>query len=516
MTQKIITFLLSALLAGCSASTVERRLTSVEAFGKFSAYRLAEVKLASPYLKAHMNDGSIYVFSAWESSGEGSPIAGTALRLGPLRDSLFHGPVNLALDSVALLETNMIGTSGSSTGLTLLTGISAAATIFCIANPKACFGSCPTFYVSDGESLRLQAEGFSSSIAPALEATDIDALFRAHPTGADVAVEMRNEALETHVVRHVDLLAVPRAAGERVFADARGGFWSCASLLSPLAAAGPEGDCRSALADAEGTERWSLADGEDLSAKETIDLEFRVAPGRSYGLVLGCRQALLPTYLLYQALAYMGSDAGHWLAEIERGHISGKESAMEGLIGGIEIATRSGGDAWQSAGSMNEHGPLARDMHLTPIGSPSDTAIGVRLRLTKGAWRLDYVALAELSGSREPIRISPSQVMKDGEADAAALAALLDPAKTLVTQPGDVYTMRYTLPDPQARYELFLESRGYYFEWMRKEWIDEENPALLAQMFLDPDGALRRMAPEYKRVEATMEECFWGSRYAKP
>jgi len=63
---------------------------------------------------------------------------------------------------------------------------------------------------------------------------------------------------------------------------------------------------------------------------------------------------------------------------------------------------------------------------------------------------------------------------------------------------------------------LFLESRGYYLEWIRKEWIAEENPAFLAQMFLNPEAALRRLAPQFKEVEAKMENYFCRSRYAKP
>ncbi|MEP7228190.1 MAG: hypothetical protein ABI785_12560, partial [Gemmatimonadales bacterium] len=61
--------------------------------------------------------------------------------------------------------------------------------------------------------------------------------------------------------------------------------------------------------------------------------------------------------------------------------------------------------------------------------------------------------------------------------------------------------------------ELFLESRGYYLEWMRREWLAEENLALAAQILLDPAGALRTLAPAFKRQEPEMERLFWNSRY---
>jgi hypothetical protein len=91
-------------------------------------------------------------------------------------------------------------------------------TAVCAANPKTCFGSCPTFYVSDGKHAMLQAEGFSSSIAPSLEARDVDALYRVHPSGREFIVTMKNEALETHFVRRVRLLAAKRPVGGRVLA----------------------------------------------------------------------------------------------------------------------------------------------------------------------------------------------------------------------------------------------------------------------------------------------------------
>jgi len=135
--------------------------------------------------------------------------------------------------------------------------------------------------------------------------------------------------------------------------------------------------------------------------------------------------------------------------------------------------------------------------------------------MTKGNWRIDYVGLAVLSRSVNAIRLHPRRVLKDGLRDDEALALLCDSSRALTTLPGDTYTLKYRMPDVSGDYELFLESRGYYLEWIRKEWIEEENPFLLAQMFLDPQTALRRLAPEYKRVEDEMENCFWRSRYAR-
>ena len=81
---------------------------------------------------------------------------------------------------------------------------------------------------------------------------------------------------------------------------------------------------------------------------------------------------------------------------------------------------------------------------------------------------------------------------------------------------GDRFTIRYQLPDDPSRLELFLESRGYYLEWMRREWMREQRPLSALRMFLDPAAALRELAPAWKRLEPQAEELFWRSRYAYP
>ena len=511
----VFAFVITFLMVGCVARHVERENISPQSFRSSSA-QINQLKASSPFLKAHMKNGNLYIFDSWSTDEAKFTIAGRATLYSTTREVIDKNQYSLGLDSIALLETNVIKNSGSATAMTVFTGITAALTAFCIANPKACFGSCPTFYVSDGDSLRLQAEGFSSSISPSLEASDVDALYHAQPLNGELIIEMRNEALETHVVRHVDLLAVPRQKGHRVFAGQDQQFWQTGGLLPPASAIAPEGDCLPQLLHVDGKERFSLADDRYLGAKEDIELEFRIRPGESYGLIVGCRQTLLPTYLLYQAFAYMGNDVGHWLAEIERKNLRGTGSDLERMIGGIEVLIQGPHEQWQPIDLIEEHGPLAPDLHLTSLGKFDTAEFNLKLRLTKGAWRLDYVVLAELSEPVKPTRLRPGIVLQDDQENHEARALLLDSTKLLVTLPGDAYTLKYLLPNADEEYEFFLESRGYYLEWIRKEWIQEENPSLLAEMVLAPERALRRLAPEFKRVEAQMEDSFWRSRYAKP
>ena len=136
--------------------------------------------------------------------------------------------------------------------------------------------------------------------------------------------------------------------------------------------------------------------------------------------------------------------------------------------------------------------------------------------MTRGLWRLDWVALARLDRRVEPMRLEPSVVRRGGTIDEEVRAALLDPSRTLITEPGDAYTLIYRLPEDFGRRELFLESRGYYLEWMREKWLAEEDPGRAAMMLLNPRGALRELAPAYARELPALNDWFWRSRYVHP
>jgi hypothetical protein len=96
-----------------------------------------------------------------------------------------------------------------------------------------------------------------------------------------------------------------------------------------------------------------------------------------------------------------------------------------------------------------------------------------------------------------------------------SIASFLDADRYLVTYPGDTVQMTFALPGPAEEYELFLESTGYYFEWIRDVWLAEEDLGRAAQILFNPAQALKTMAPDFKAVEPEMEETFWNSRYVR-
>ena len=467
--------------------------------------------------KAHLRDGDVLILEKWSYDSTARTLTGTGRRLDPNRQEKQAGALTIPLDSVVIIESNKISNSGAVAGLTVVTAVSAAVTVACLANPKACFGSCPTFYVFDGDRDRLQAEGFSASIAPSMEATDVDALARTRISGRRVNVRMTNEALETHVVRHVRLLAVPRAAGTRVVADDNGTLRVARSLMAPTRCSAAEGDCTEAVAAFDDRERFSKASSRDLASRETIELTFpATTAGAQLGVAIASRQTLMSTYLFYQMLAYLGDEAGSFLAALERGDDRADRGAkaLGKVLGGIEVQVRDAAGNWRTAGETEETGPIATDLRHVALPTPSDgRPLTVRLRLTRGHWRLDQVSLAVLGDTVTPLSLEPVEVRKGDLADSTALRLLRPMGDALVTMPGDEYTLRFDLPGDASDYELLLESRGYYIEWMREQWMREQSRAKVRAAVLDPRGFLRSVAPAYSTWEPRMDSLFWASRY---
>jgi len=470
-------------------------------------------------VKIHLTSGDLWILHSWQSHPDARRLSGHGTQYDVARRPVDSGPLDISFDSIALVETHQRGVARpfGLSGLVVWTDIMAPVTVYCTVDPKACFGSCPTFYAPDstgGESL--QAEGFSSSFARALEATDLDALHRMPSGETTLELRMTNEAMETHAVRFARILAAPRTASGRVFATPRGTLLPADTIVSAARCSAPEGDCTASVGAFDGHERISPADSNDLAARETIDLVFPPLDG-AVGIMLATRQSLLTTFLFYQTMAYFGHGGGEWLATLERGGpmLTDYATGMARVLGGVDILIDEDGE-WSHAGTYQEAGPIAADVVTIPLPKRSSTdSVRIRLRLAKGAWRLDWVALARLGEPIEPVPIEPSEVLAADVADTEALESLRDTSRYLVTYPGDVYTLVFALPRSPHGLDLFLETRGYYYEWMRAEWMRETNVAMAQLALRDPAATLRLLAPAFKRAEPAMERSFWESRFGR-
>lgn len=479
----------------------------------------APIQMAgSQPLKVHLMSGELLVLQRWTEQPGDSTLAGRGIRYDQRRQPVAPFDGTIAIDSIALLETTRSKTERPF-GTVLLTGytvMAGAMTIYCLADPKSCFGSCPTFYV-EGDDDRPVAEGFSASVARALEATDVDDIGSVTVVGREFHLTMRNEALETHSVRSVRLLVAPRPERGAIVRAADDSYLLAVGWAGPTSCRARDGDCLAPLAGRDGREWSSRADSTDLGAPDSLDLVFPSVSGTP-ALLVAARQSFVSTYVFYQSMAYAGSHAGDFLAEVERRGTAGVPGAwaMMSRLARVEVLAGPVDGPLKAAGEFGEAGPIASDQQAVPLpvalaGQP----IHVRLRFTRGAWRFDRLSVAQVTSVPPPTPLVPSLVERGGVPDSVAAALILDPDRHLVTEPGDSYRLTFALPDDATRLTFFLESRGYYYEWMRPEWVREEDLGMLVLMALSPEEALRRMAPGYSRLEPQLEEMFWASRFGR-
>jgi hypothetical protein len=475
-----------------------------------------------------MKDGSLYMLDSLINTSSHDTVSGYGSYYNQYREivksNIIQSGIQIApafkipLSGVALFETNDVkAATGKILTLALIGVPTAIISLYCIINPKACFGSCPTFYAWDGADTSLMAEGFSSSILRCFEKKDIDMLYWTKVTGNDFHLRLTNEALETHIIKYADLLVFPRADNERIFATEDGKFFKTSDIRSPSTCIAPEGDCLEAIKQMDHKERYSVTDSTNLIQREFIEMNFDSLPPGKLGLIIGCRQTFLTTYLFYQSLAYLGNSAGYFAARIESGdnNLKKRVNKVWELLGGIEVFVQNSNGDWEKVNQINEMGPIASDVHLIELPKPAMTKLKVKLRLTKGLWRIDYLALANLEQSIEPIRIKPALVIRENGLSNDLESQLTDTLRPLITLPGDVYNLHYLLPGISKNYEVYLCSKGYYIEWMRETWLAQENFKKASIMFEFPRLFMRMTAADFKKVEPTMEDNFWRSRYVK-
>jgi hypothetical protein len=474
-----------------------------------------------PFLKAHMKNGDVFILTeSWELDTAHLLVLGSGTRYDLNRAKVKEGMHRLPVDSVLIFETNdkiINSEDGRVAALSILTGLDVALGIFCLTNPKACFGSCPTFYIENHDYIHhSDAEGFSNAISPSMEYSDIDALDNAPLISNTFVLRMKNEALETHCVKSLQLIAAPRAEGQRVFHARDNSFYRSNHLLVPSSVRHAEDDVTALFAKADREEWFSLADPQNMASKEELFFEFDAHDFEgSAGVLVHFRQTLMTTFLIYNAMGYMGDQVSDIFAAIEANSQTREQlnRGIHGELGEIDLFMwDEAKNGWIFQGGLYETGPIAINKQIVPLKNEiSGQKIKLKFVLNKGLWRIDHVALANIAEKVEPIVLNPTLVKESGSESTSALAALISNERHLISMPGDVYSIFYELPDNED-YELFLNSRGYYLQWMRESWLRDKDLLTLRQMIRKPAKYLKNQAANYKAYEKTMEEAFWGSR----
>ncbi len=429
-------------------------------------------------------------------------------RIGGTKWSLEN--ITLNFDDIVLIEVNETkGWNLISPMLMTLTTFTGIGAIYCIMNPKSCFGSCPTFYLmNDGEEI-LQAEGFSSSISRSLEEEDIDPLPNYVDGGSELLLKVKNEAMETHYIKKVEILGVHNPQKLNV-------YWGESQFLGtnkPSMAIGIDGGSiveLSHLQKIDKREYLSKSDSIHLATRESIVLEFPEQDGQVGSVIVTKRQSLMTTFLFYEAMGQMGSRIGEWIAKYERSdpRVRSAQKTIYDILGGIEVSVWMD-NQWVSIGIINEQGPIASESHLLPVERDGSFS-RVRLTFTKGLWRIDAVQVASIVSPLDFSIIYPKEVLVNYEASEKDLRLYTSNDLYKVNQPGDSQLLVFELPSGVTP---FIRSEGYYVEWMRSEWLKCEDQNMVRTLIFNPNKWLKLMTPDYVKVEDKMDSLFWKSKF---
>ncbi len=473
------------------------------------------VEVMNP-VKAHLKDGSTVVYpagvivTATEVRGAGTryPFAGSATT----------AVSTVPLDQVVGMESYRDGVKGGeSFAVTLLATAGVAVGIPLLA--AAIFGSCPTVYSADGQIE--EAELFSSSIVPLFEARDIDVL-KTRPNAAGMlSLDIRNEAMETHYLNHLQLLEVTHATDEVVLPDSLGETVALRSPHPVATARNRKGqDVTRALASADGLfyasdpaaiERASAADMDDW-----IDVTVPVQPGaRTAALAFRLRNSLLNTVLLYDVmLAPSGAGALNWMT----GNLSNISSAVE--LGrfhhrrsGLHVSVWQDG-SYREVTRVPDAGPLAwHDVAAVVPVPDGETTLRVRLSFVVDHWRIDRLAVSTSVRPVEAREIPLSSVRgANNNAEREALSNMGAPDdRYLQTNPGQRFFADFrTGPAPAGGVRTFLlSSQGYYTEWIRGSWIQN---ASVSAPFAPSDEAVLTALRKWGSEREGFEKRFYSMR----
>ncbi len=478
--------------------------------------RKPPVQVSSP-VKAHLLDGSTVIYgNGVRLEGNHLVTVGQRFALGsvvPVRSS----PV--PLDSVVGMESFDTKTRVAQT-VFATAGAVAVGTVATAALLVALFGSCPTFYADSAGTQVLQAEGFSYSIAPLLEQRDVDRL-RLTPTADGRAVlYVRNEALETHYINHLELIEVSHEPGEQALPDQHGLPLVVKNATVPPSVRDRSGrNIEQAVRSSDGN-IFSTAD-QTLRNVSTSDLEDYIditVPRRgnsdSVAVVLDMRNSLLNTVLLYdgvlgnpglRSLDYLGKDLGRIGNALD---IARWFTARMGM----RISVRDG-ETYRQVARFGDSGPIA--FHnlavLVPVLRGTDDSVRIRLSFTADDWRIDaiHVSADWRRPSSRPVQIA-GVTMQDKTQNASALASLREVDEGyLVTSPGQRFSVEFDVGAAASGTRTYLlASQGYYTEWVRGSWIKSAS----GKPFTPDDAALVEAIRAWRAKQPAMERQFYSTQ----
>ena len=468
-------------------------------------------------LKAHLVDGSVVVFPTGAEIST-VHVAGPGQRFDASRTSAQQA-MSIPLDSVLGFETyerhvNPLRTLvfGSATLAASIVGAAALAVVI--------FGSCPTIYADSAGHQVLQAESFSNSIAPLLARRDLDRLIVSADASGKVRLDVRNEALETHYIDHLDLVEFRHRSDEMVLPATPEGVIAVSDLLVPTAVRDGAGrEVRDVVGVADEI-AFSTDDGylgraiDGGPVEDHLDVTSpRSAVDDTLALVLRVRASLLSTSVLYHyMLGKPGASALDWMGrDLSSIATLAKLASWYADNFGLRVSVRRGNE-WKPLARMVNFGPVAWRSIGVIVPVVGEDSIHLRLSFLADEFRVDHIGIARHVRVVEPRTIPITRITgADGQARADARKTLLRAdGRDLETHPGDRFFAEFDVghaaPDTRT---FMVASEGYYTEWVRTSWIRTATDSV---SFSPSRVTTRDLLRTWRASKDTLEQRFFTRR----
>lgn len=482
----------------------------------------ADMRSLDVACKAHLYDGSLVLFpKGFVKTQEYFLGSGTHWNLDRTQ---FESVDRVVIDSVAFLEYyyHSLEAGPIVAGLlgpaVFLTAVSSNKDI-----KKAIFGSCPTIYTHGSRGWICEAECFSYSIAPWYERSDLDRLDYGRVEDGIYPVKLRNEALETHYVNSLSLLAVDHPQGYEAFPDPDKNVILFGQSVPLLSATDQSG--RDVLEEISARdERWWESDTslirrlEKGMTRDWIDVRVDVPSGaRTMAVALRLRNTLMNTVYFYDvALRSEGVHVLEWMDWgvpdlIRAWPLKDRYSELFGLK--IE---RWDGHVYKPELNLCDAGPICWRLTAAELEVSEPGFTTLRFSSLPGNWAIDWIGVsfdthgADAVTDCKAVRVQGS--VSTNEDSLAALLSVSD-SRYLVTYPRDAYQIDFRPPplkEGMAR-SYFISSSGFYVEWIRHEWFGGEN----ISGFAVRDEDIERSAGLWLEKKEQFEAQFFGSRLAE-
>lgn len=398
-----------------------------------------------------------------------------------------------------------------------------ALAVYCLVCPKCCFGSCPTVYVPSDNGYVLQAELFSKCISRQLEENDLDKLYYSIPSSGEIILKITNEALETHYINKLNLYAVTHSKGIRVYQNNKDEFVQIKDLFPSEKILSSSGNDISELLN-EDDNKYFRSDADKIlelrksPVMDFIDISTSTSPGKDrIKMLIKYRNTLLTTTLLYDVvIGSQGINALEWTQKMNEDRTYAMQfKAVYDMFSGIFVEVNKN-NSWIEIGKFQDAGPINWKYSVAQIPVNYDGTVKVRLKFIPDNIMIDYIAF-DTTDSNENFtveKINPSIITDCTNQERNDISDFIneDDNLYLITNPGDCYFINFNFnKSSDKETSLFIESKGYYNEWIRGNWIKEKSVHYTFNLF-DIQGTLKRLVDSWLENKDLLEQEFFNSR----